>query len=322
MIKDLPTVTILMAIYKPKIEWLIQQLISLNEQTYPKLILLVWDDCPEDETNYEDIYNKYITKFKFKIIKGTKNLGSNGAFSALTKMATSEYIAYCDQDDIWLSEKISLLVETAKKINVDLVCSDMYVIDKNNNIIATSITKVRLHQKINIKKEQFKYLLAHNFVTGCTVLVKTNLAKKALPFPSEYIHDWWLGLHAANMHSLYVILKPLIKYRIHGNNQTNILSDVIDKKSYRDRRLLLLKNRINIVKKFFYNNRNEYIIDLYSNFIDYRIKYQNNFSINLLLKIYKLRYLDLKSTYLELIMPIMPNFVFKYLIDNIKKGNI
>lgn len=319
--KDLPTVTILMAIYKPRIDWLIKQIVSLNNQTYPQLTLLVWNDCPEDVTDYVSIFNKNITNFSFKILTGTKNLGSNGAFSELTKLVNSDYIAYCDQDDIWLPEKITLLVKIAKKINVDLVCSDMYVIDENDNVIADSITKVKQRQKINIKREQFKYLLSHNFVTGCTVLVKTNLAKKALPFPKEFIHDWWLALYAANIHSLYVLPKPLIKYRIHGNNQTKTLSDVEDKRSYFEKRLLLLKNRINIVKKFFYYN-NKYLIDLYNDFINYRIEYQKSFSIKLLFKIYKLRYLDINSTYLELMMPIIPNFVFKFLINNIKKGNI
>ena len=87
-----PLVTILMAIFKPNINWLVDQLLSLNNQTYENINLLVWNDCPEDSTDYDSILKKYITRFPFKIYRGGENLGSNRVFSELTKLAQSEYI--------------------------------------------------------------------------------------------------------------------------------------------------------------------------------------------------------------------------------------
>ena len=42
---DKPRISILMAVYEPRIDWLREQLVSLNEQTYPNLRLYIRDDC-------------------------------------------------------------------------------------------------------------------------------------------------------------------------------------------------------------------------------------------------------------------------------------
>src|ERR1039457_2351233 len=97
---DKPLVSILLAVYKPNEAWFIEQLISLNEQTYENIELLVYDDCPEYPIN-EDIIKQYITKFSYTLIRGIKNEGSNKAFEELTKVSEGEIFAYCDQDDVW-----------------------------------------------------------------------------------------------------------------------------------------------------------------------------------------------------------------------------
>ncbi|WP_159117186.1 glycosyltransferase, partial [Clostridium neonatale] len=97
---DKPLVSILLAVYKPNEKWLIEQIVSLNEQSYNNLDLLVYDDCPEESVN-EELLKKYITNFEYKLIRGTINKGSNIAFEELTKIGDGEYFAYCDQDDIW-----------------------------------------------------------------------------------------------------------------------------------------------------------------------------------------------------------------------------
>ena len=67
---DKPLVSILLAVYKPNEKWLIEQLISLNEQSYENLELIVYDDCPENPVN-EELFTSNITNFSFKIIRGT-----------------------------------------------------------------------------------------------------------------------------------------------------------------------------------------------------------------------------------------------------------
>ena len=308
-----------MAIYKPNLKWLEEQLVSLNNQTYKNLNLIIWNDYPDDKFNYDEFFKKHINNFKFKIYKGKNNFGSNKAFEELTKLATGEYIAYCDQDDIWLPEKINVLVKYMIKANADLICSDMYVIDKNSNIVADRISKVRPHQIFYKETNLFEYLFSKNFVTGCTTLVKAEFAKKTLPFPKEYVHDWWLALNAAANGKLEIVEESLIKYRIHDTNQTGILNGVNTKKDYYDKRIKLVKNRSKILIERFADNKT---VNEFAQFAKYRDLYYRQRNFRNFYNLFKLRYFNKLTTYFELIMPTLPEFIFKFIIKQIRKGNI
>lgn len=310
-----------MAIYKPNIKWLEEQLHSLNEQDYDNLRLLAWDDCPDDE-KYDEIFERQITQFDYQLIRGEKNLGSNGAFEKLTQLTDTKYIAYCDQDDIWLKNKISMLVKCIEAKCVDLVCSDMYVIDKDNNIIADSISKIRPRQIFYNDKDVFSYLLSKNFVTGCTVLMKSSLAKKALPFPKYTVHDWWLALWVSAYGKLEVINKPLMLYRIHGNNQTGILNKIETKEDYYIKYIYKYKNKIREIHERFYNSKVEASICKFEKWADLRVKNCQKTSICNIVELFAMRKCNNYITLFELLMKFLPRKLFNLLLKEIKSGNI
>jgi len=315
-------VTILMAIYKPNMKWLEEQLKSLDAQTYNNLELLVWNDAPDDMTDYEPVFKRYIKKFRYKIYKGENNLGSNGAFEELTKLADSEYIAYCDQDDVWLPEKLRVLVEEAIKSKADLLCSDMYVIDKDSNVVADSITQVRPRHIFFEGNNVFEYLLAKNFVTGCTTLVRTQMARNSLPFPKEFVHDWWLGLYISAYGKIKIIKKSLIKYRIHGGNQTGVLSGINCKEDYYHKRVSKEIIRSLVLKKRFSENKYEKLLKEFDCFVALRVDYFNNFTLSKFIRLFRLRKFNKSTTYFELFLPFIPEFIFGILIKQIRQGNI
>lgn len=312
-------IDILMAIYKPNLKWLEEQLISLNNQTYENLNLIVWNDCPDDNFNYDEFFNKYITEFKFEIYKGKINLGSNKAFEKLTKLAKSEYVAYCDQDDIWLPEKLSKLVLKIQETNADLICSDMFVIDKNSNVVADKITQVRPHQILYKGLNLFEYLFSKNFVTGCTTLVKTEFAKSVLPFPDEYVHDWWMAICSAKNNKLEIVKESLIKYRIHDNNQTGILGGINGKRDYYEKKIKLALHRSEILIKRF--GKTDSIIQL-KKYAESRMNYYEKQNLKNFLKLFKLRKFNNSTTYFEIILPFLPEKIFNFIITQIKKGRI
>ena len=234
-----PRIAILMAVYDPRMDWLREQLLSLNAQTYPNLMLYVRDDC-SPTVPYGDIQQcvrECITNFPYMMTRNERNLGSNLTFQQLTQEAEGAYFAYCDQDDIWLPEKLTVLEEEISKSGALLVCSDMYVIDGEGKQVADHINAVR-HQKFQSGTGLAKDLLFRNFVTGCTMLVKSRLAKEAVPFCPYLVHDQYIALCAARYGKILSLQVPLIRYRIHGGNQTGILAGVTDKKSYYQIRII------------------------------------------------------------------------------------
>lgn len=248
-----PLISILMAIYEPRLDWLREQLESLNAQTYSNLELIVCDDC-SPKVAFEEInqlVTKCITAFSVTVFRNDKNLGSNGTFERLTKEATGEYIAYCDQDDIWLPDKLDVLYKTIVEKDALLVCSDMYIIDECGMQVADSITKVRRHHVFKSGEGLASELLFSNFVTGCTMLIKSDIAQLAVPFCPDMVHDHWLALFSAERGKIISISENLVRYRIHSSNQTLMMAGVFDKKSYLQVRIVQYLNRMRWLKDNF-----------------------------------------------------------------------
>ncbi len=317
---DKPLVSILLAVYKPNEKWLMEQLISLNEQTYGNLELLIYDDCPEFPVN-EEYFKKYITNFNYTLIRGEKNKGSNKAFEELTKLGNGEFFAYCDQDDIWELEKIKLMVEKFKDTNVTLVCSDLSIIDGNGNRTADSITKIRKRHVFKSGYNLAKDLLMSNFVTGCAMMVKKEVAKKAVPFEKTLIHDQWIAIIAALEGKIEFINKSLVRYRQHSNNQTGILSGIYDKESYCNVRIDDILLRYEELRRRLDNDFElKEHIDKCLIWIKARKSYFKRFNIKDFKIMVKYRNIHKTSIIIEIFLPFIPNGIFKYIVKLTKKG--
>ena len=317
---DKPLVSILLAVYKPNIKWLIEQLVSLNEQSYENLNLFVYDDCPEEPVD-EELYEKYIDNFDYKIIRGSVNQGSNKAFEELTKIADGEYFAYCDQDDVWEANKISLMMEKFNDEKVTLVCCDLSIIDENGQKTYESIRDIRKRIVYKSGYNLAKDLLISNFVTGCAMIVRKKIAMKSIPFPNKIIHDNWIAVIAALNGKIEALDKRLVRYRQHNNNQTGILKGINDKQTYYQKKIVEILDRDLILKdrlKDYYEVK-EYI-DYCIILLSARKEYFKKPSIAQLKIIIKhSRYYRL-SILLEIFSPIIPEFIFRFIIELTKKG--
>lgn len=317
---DKPLVSILLAVYKPNEKWLIEQLISLNEQSYNNLELIVYDDCPEHPVN-EELFTDNITNFSFKIIRGIENKGSNIAFEELTRVGNGEYFAYCDQDDIWEKDKIKLMIDKFKNTDVTLVCSDLSIIDENSKKTADSITQIRKRHVFKSGYNLAKDLLMSNFVTGCAMIVRKDIAKKAVPFEKTLIHDQWIAIVGALEGKIEFINKPLVGYRQHSNNQTGILKGIYNKETYYNIKIVELLQRYESVRSRLYYDKE---IEKYIEYCIKSLKIRKRYFKKPTLKDLKemLRYNDYYklSILLEMFSPIIPEFIFKKIIQLAQKG--
>lgn len=316
-----PLVSILMAVYKPNEKWLLEQLDSLERQTYPNLELLIYDDCPEQPLD-ENTVREHITAFPYRIIRGEKNLGSNKAFERLTAEGQGKYFSYCDQDDVWHSDKIQRMVDVLEQTGSPLVCSDLEIIDGEGNHIADSITKIRKRHVFHDGEHLAGYLLIRNFVTGCAMMIKSDTAKKAMPFLDSVVHDQWLAINAALEGRIEVIRTPLINYRQHGSNQTSILHGVVSKKTYYVERIIKYRARIEDYRQRIYCDELKQTIDELTEFYDARARYFQKLSLKdlkIMLKNYKHAP---ESVLLESVLRFIPERLFKKILLLAKKGKI
>ena len=225
-------IAILMAVYEPRLDWLTEQLLSLNAQTYPRLRLYVRDDC-SPAVSFEavrTIVEQTITAFPFTIARNERNLGSTGTFQRLTVEAEGDYFAYCDQDDIWLPEKHR--VSEAQIGSAGLICGDVIPVDAEGRRLADSITKLRPRIIFQEGAGLGGSLIYRNFVIGCTMLIRSAIAKAAVPFAQSMVHDHYLAWFCAQENEIAVAKQPLLYYRLHAGNQTGVLTNIETKQDY------------------------------------------------------------------------------------------
>ena len=243
---DKPLISILMAVYEPRMDWLREQLVSLNEQTYPNLRLYIREDC-SPTVPYEQIQScvqERITRFSYTITRNEKNLGSNGTFELLTRDAEGDLFAYCDQDDVWLPEKLTVLQAAMERERAVLAYSDVSAVDDEGKLLARSLRELRPRLTYLEGSDLAPKLFFRNCVAGCAMLVNSNIAKRAIPFPRQTVCDHWIALLAATEGTVAFVPDQLVRYRQHKRNQTGVLAGVSDKQSYLRYKVAPLEERL------------------------------------------------------------------------------
>lgn len=208
---------ILLSTYNGEL-YLKELLDSLLNQDFSDFKILIRDDGSQDGTRkiLEDYEKKYSEKIK---VFFEENIGVVNSFFALLKCVPDnyEYIAFCDQDDVWQANKISRAVFCLQKCNETgpkMYCSRLNVVDSSLNHLWFS--------KTPRKKLSFSNAVIESAVTGCTIMLNksgVNLILDNLPDPSKvFMHDWWIYLVISAFGKIIYDENALILYRQHLNN--------------------------------------------------------------------------------------------------------
>ena len=217
-----PEIDVLLATWNGS-RFLEEQLDSLLGQTFQNFRLLIRDDRSTDSTL--QIVEEYRSRYSDRIFV-RKNLDRQGAchtFSLLMEESTAPYVAFCDQDDIWRSDKLAISLSAMKESESRhgsdvpvLVFSDMEIVDESRQVIAPSLWR---QSHVHPERATLGAMLVQNLVTGCTALANRSLLLNGCPVPeAASMHDSWLGLVAAAFGILHPIHEATVQYRQHGGN--------------------------------------------------------------------------------------------------------
>ena len=214
-------VTVLLAVYNGE-KYLAQQIDSILSQTVKDIKIVIRDDGSCD--NSVDIINYYCNNYPDKVfcLNGSPTGSAKQNFAKLLEACDDDYIMFCDQDDVWLPQKVGTTLaamqksEGGSKIPV-LVHTDLKVVDQNLKVISDSFFKF---QKLIQSEITLPRLLVQNYVTGCTVMINRALKEKCKKIPNDCImHDWWLALVAVIFGRLVCVNESTMLYRQHSDNQ-------------------------------------------------------------------------------------------------------
>lgn len=214
------TVIVLLSTYNGT-KYLSEQLDSLYSQNGVDIHIIARDDGSKDNT--VEVLKSYQNKFGKMTILAEDNVGCAKSFFSLIHYAcqsielAADYYAFCDQDDVWLPEKLKRATEKLDAEEGDrklYFCSANFV-DSNLNYLATS----HLDKVFN-----YRTCLYRQPALGCTMVFSRALLEDADNASDEAVtlHDAWL-FKCANYLNAKIIAddQPMIKYRQHGENVTS-----------------------------------------------------------------------------------------------------
>jgi glycosyltransferase involved in cell wall biosynthesis len=217
------TVQVLLATYNGE-RFLREQIESILAQTYAAVEIVARDDGSTDGTRA--ILQECATRYpeRVQVLSGPPTGAAKTNFARLLEASTASYVAFSDQDDVWVQQKLELEMATMRELERQhgaetplLVFSDLCVVNERLETIAGSFWA---QEKIEPGKiHRLERLLMQNVLTGSTALLNAPLARLARRMPSEaYMHDWWVALVACAMGFSAAVAQPLVRYRQHDSN--------------------------------------------------------------------------------------------------------
>ena len=199
------------------------QLSSLLAQRRPPREVVIGDDASEDQSLAIIQQFSRDAPFEVRLLKSDLRLGVRRNFERVIASCSSNLIVLCDQDDLWLPQKLDVLASTLERTPGSVaVFSDADVVDDNLSPLGYTMWE---HIAFSTERQEqiagehpWEVLYKHPVVTGATLMFRRELVDACLPIPDGWVHDAWIAQIAAAHGRIVAMPEPLILYRQHSAN--------------------------------------------------------------------------------------------------------
>ncbi|WP_157817868.1 glycosyltransferase family 2 protein [Candidatus Thiodictyon syntrophicum] len=196
---------------------------SISAQTYPNWELLVIDDGSTDAT--PDIVHSKAAQDRRVTYLHQENGRAAKARNLGLLHARGELVAFLDSDDLWLKDKLEIMVREFRAGDQDLLFSESYMFEER---FQTNGEKHANAKRMGVIAREYSgydglsEFLEINRIPMLTVLCKTNILKtfqfnESMALAAEY--DLWLRMLIGGC-KFRAIAVPLAAYRLHPCSST------------------------------------------------------------------------------------------------------
>jgi hypothetical protein len=222
------TISVAMCTYNGA-KYLAEQLQSIANQTRLPQELIICDDRSTDAT--VEIIREFAARVPFTVnlVINPENLGSakkgvTRNFEKASDLCNGDFVAMCDQDDIWFPQKLARLAAVLEQdASVGGVFSDAELINPQSQQTGTRMSQTsgltEQEQQRLQQGEVLPVLLSMTKVYGCTLMMRANVLREILPVAPSWWFDAWLACMTAVHSKLQFVPEPLFCYRIHPSQQ-------------------------------------------------------------------------------------------------------
>lgn len=192
-----------------------EQIESLLDQRNVELEVVISDDDSSDDT-WPLLQSWAAREPRIRLFRNAGRLGYAANFAQAMTLCRGEFIAPCDQDDIWSPDKLSRLVSHMGE-HVLCYCDSALIDEQGRNLGQRVSHRLGVYQGSGMLP-----LCFWNNVSAHALVFHRRVPADAWTFPLDCFHDWWLTVVAANSGSVGYVDEPLEAYRQHGRSQTDI----------------------------------------------------------------------------------------------------
>ena len=205
--------------YKRDKETVLRAIKSVLSQTFKDLELIIVDDNGSEYDGSASLLTAIndIEDSRIRYYKHDKTRGECAARNTGLKEAKGEYIAFLDDDDEWLPEKIEVLESVFKRTEEKLAlvyCQFLFVDDD------TSLVTLPKEKFVDFKRGFiYDYLIYDNFIASTSFpLIRTECLKEIGGFDEKMqsCQDYDVWLRLAKKYQFDFVDIPLVRYHIHS----------------------------------------------------------------------------------------------------------
>src|SRR4051794_32475030 len=190
---------------------------SVRHQTYPKLQVIIFDDCSKD--NSVSVIENWLKKHQldWQFIPHTRNMGICTSLNEVLRLARGKYISMVAADDVWQPDKTSRQVEMMEQMprDVGVVYSDAFQIDENGDTLPQMF--IEAHREFDVPPEGllFDVLWEGNFIPAMTTLIRRDCFTKVGTYDEDLcFEDWDMWMRISRIFRFAYDKAASAKYRV------------------------------------------------------------------------------------------------------------
>lgn len=207
-------VSIVMCVFNTKQEYLVEAIRSILNQTYSNFELIIVDDCSDNDF----CLGEFFKDKRIRFLRNDKNMGPSYSRNRALKIASGEYIAIMDSDDISLPTRIQEQVSFLNNNMEYVACGTWFQhIGAKTNIVKREIDDNEYY-RCCLLFGNVPTLLNSSMMIRRNVLIKNNIIfDEELRIGEDY--KMWVELSCIG--KITNLKKVLVQYRIHGGQVTS-----------------------------------------------------------------------------------------------------
>lgn len=200
-----------------------EQLVSILRQTRAVDEVIICDDCSKDNTValVKEFILRYQLQYKWRIEVNDKNLGFGSNFIQAVMKTTGDLVFFCDQDDIWVGDRIQIMSSLMEENQEILMLGSEYdPFESTPDAFKASARDLAKFKKDN-SLEHLKFKEKNIFIgyLGCCMCIRRSFFDQIMPYWFEgWAHDEFVWKLALCLDGAYIYHGITIKRRLHSAN--------------------------------------------------------------------------------------------------------